>query len=327
MPGFSVWKAMTPEAAEAAANDSDYEFPDWLPEELLTSNVVRASQSFLTAWQHCPSSAVAEQKPTYGEAAAIGIVAHSIADGRVTHQGVFDEVDRQYAQEKLDELAAQGWVPKDPEAFMELAYAKAAALTQVYLDKYHRYTLDGEVETEVSGRLIWDVRDRKGDVDYIVITGTADMLATRWGRRVGVDLKSGARMPEPWMVRRYGVQWRIYAVMFELDEMYFEYPLALNPLNGGRGDWVANKHEGVVHCQTTPEGRKRFEEQLIAEAHPIAEALLRSTDPEDHVIRPTDWHCSRYCQRFRNHECIGAHVELDWVATEHEKLAKVDGYL
>lgn len=298
--------------------------PEWLPVELAEYNVVRLSQSFVESWRKCPSSAVAEKRATYGEAAAKGIVAHSVVDGRIAHQGVFPEVDQQFYDEKFNELIDGGFTPPDLTEFETTARAYADVLTEVYMTKYHHYTATGTVATEAKGTIVWDVRDDPStDVDFIVMTGSADLVITNGLTVIAVDWKTGAKMPEPWMVQRYSVQWRAYAVMFGLDEMHFEYPLAMNPLNGNKGDWVANRYNGVASCYANAAERAAFNRQLQAELTPIASALLRSQAPEDHVIRPADWHCSAlWCQRFAAHECVGQDSDVKWIGESHEKAAK-----
>lgn len=317
MPGgFDVWEQ----------SDETVPVPDWLPEELRGYNVVRLSQSFIESWRKCPRSAVADRhRPTFGEAAAKGILAHALVDGRVAHQGITDEVDKVFLAEKLDELTEGGWVRPDGHEFLEEVYAIAGVLTETYLAHYHDVYAppNGRIETEAKGMILYDLRDEVGhDVDFILMTGSADLLCFNGAgtQRLGVDWKSGSRMPEPWQVRRYGVQWRIYAVMFELDEMAFHYPLALNPLNGGKGDWVANRYDGIVRCYANAFEREAFRRQILDEARPIASALLRSTDHHDHDIRPTDWHCSaKWCQVFARHECIGQDTAVTWVNKSHEE--------
>ncbi len=315
MPGFDTWhKPLDGDVVGFADAWGEDVFPDWLPVELRPFNVVRLSQSFIEGWRKCPSSAVAEKRPTYGEAAAAGIVARSITDGRITHQAKTPEIDDEWEKQKLDELAAHGWTPPEGPDFHEKCVAYADVFTNIYIDKYHQYMPN--IETEASGLIIWDIRsDPTTDVDFVLISGTADLLITDGVRKIGVDWKSGAKMPEPWMVQRYGVQWRVYAVMFELDEMIFHYPMAFEPLNGNKGDWVATRYRGVVRVYANRLEREAYKRQLLHEVTPIASALLRSQEPEDHVIRPDNWHCSaKWCQRFAAGECIGQDVNLVWVA-------------
>lgn len=131
---------------------------------------------------------------------------------------------------------------------------------------------------------------------------------------------TGSSMTEPWVTQRYGVQNRAYSAMFELDEFYVEYVYALF-----KGHWVAKRFGGTTVCVSTPEARAVYLQHLQMEMLPIAEALLRSTDPEDHAIHPTDWHCGKWCNVFLNKHCIGANTEIPWVAAEHEKVAKGEG--
>jgi len=355
MPGFDVWEAQPAQAALLAEindrqQEAGYEYekilaetvagqrfglpmPDWLTPELVGFNVVRLSQSFVESWRKCPSSAVAEKRATYGEAAAKGIVAHSIVDGRIAHQGIFPEVDQQFYDLKFNELAAgvdsEPFIPPDVVEFERIARAYADVLTEVYMEKYHPYVLSGAatLETEAKGQLLWDLReDPSTDVDFILMTGSADLVITNGIHRIGVDWKTGAKMPEPWMIQRYSVQWRAYAVMFNLSEMHFEYPLAMNPLNGNKGDWVANRYKGVASVYADQHERAAYNRQLRAELTPIASALLRSQAPEDHVIRPTDWHCSaKWCQRFAAGDCIGQDNDVAWIAKSHLEAATAVG--
>lgn len=321
MPGFDVWH-------QQADPDGFFEVwgedvcPEWLPRELAAYNVVRVSQSFVESWRKCPSSAVAEKRATYAEAAAAGIVAHSIMDVRLVHQAKDPELDQHGIDMKMAELAAAGWFPENPEEFDEKARIYADVLTNVYFEKYHRYAPN--ILTEAHGSIIWDVRDDpRNDVDFIVMTGSADMICVNGVQRIGVDWKTGAKMPEPWMIQRYGVQWRAYAVMFELDEMHFEYPLAYQPLNGGKGDWVANRYKGVATVRANHLERADYRQQLLDEILPIAGELLRSQAPEDHVIRPTDWHCSaKWCQRFAAGECMGRFANVMWISKSHLDAAR-----
>lgn len=315
MPGFDVHQPIG-----FSDNES---LPDWLPKNLATYRVVRLSQSFVTSFLMCPRSAVAEQRATYGEAAAAGILAHAVVDGRVTNQVVDPEVDERYRQERLEELARAGWSPADPDAFFADAAYKAELLTQVYLEKYHgQYA---EVLTEQSGQLLYDVRsDHRTQVDFILVTGTCDLLLlSHDGRRVGVDWKTGSKMPEPWEVQRYGIQRRVYAPMFELDELHFEYPYALRPENNRKPNWVAERYKGVIECYSNAVEREAFRQQIGEQFIPIAEALYQSTDYNDHHIHPGGWWCSgKWCQVFARHECIGAQTELAWVRKSHEDAAK-----
>ena len=302
MPGFDVY----------GPPDFGRE-PDWLPRELAGHSAVRLSQSFIEAWRKCPRSAVAERRPTYGLAAAEGIAAHSIVDRRIAAQAANDEIDAAAAAEKVAELVGHGWTP--PEGFIERATAKANVLTNLYLDLYHQY--QPNIETEVSGMMIFDVRDDpRTAAEFIIITGTADLVVTipDTDHRVGVDWKTGTTMPEPWEVQRYGVQQRVYSPMFDLDEMVFHYPLALNPLDGSKGHWVAQRYKGIVRCEADAPTRERYRQQIVEECVPISDRLLRSSDPFDHDIRPTGWHCSaKWCQVFARGECLGVHREVAWV--------------
>lgn len=315
MPGFDVHQPI-------GFSDED-SLPDWLPKNLATYRVVRLSQSFVTSFLMCPRSAVAEQRATYGEAAAAGIIAHAITDGRISSQGVSAEIDAQFRQEKLDELTKAGWEPADPGSFFEDAHYKADLLTEVYLEKYHgQYA---EVLTEQSGSLLYDVRsDPRTKVDFILVTGTTDLLLlSHDGRRVGVDWKTGSKMPEPWEVQRYGIQRRVYAPMFELDELHFEYPYALKPPNNRKPNWVADRYNGVISCYSNADEREAFRWQIREQFVPIAEALYQSTDYNDHEIRPASWACSaKWCQVFARNECIGAQTQLAWVRKSHEDAAK-----
>lgn len=321
MPGYDVWRGRIRQHAGSKYAEGDpmidAEPPDWLPEELRPFNVVRLSQSFIEGWRKCPRSAVAEKRPTYGEAAAAGIVAHSIVDGRVARQVVDPVVDEEFRQAKMTELASQGWAPDDAPGFLAKAHAYAEVFTAIYLEKYHQFMPN--LQTEASGTILFDMRDNpRTSVDFILITGTADLVYTMTGGwTVGVDWKSGSKMPEPWTVQRYGVQWRIYSVMFGLDEMIFEYPMALNPLNGNKGDWVANRYNGIVHVRANFAEREAYRRQLEDECGPIASRLLASVDYRDHDPRPTDWHCGKWCNVFLNHECVGADTNVAWVAKMH----------
>ena len=311
MPGFDVHQPI-------GFNDEE-SLPDWLPKNLATYRVVRLSQSFVTSFLMCPRSAVAERRATYGEAAAAGIIAHAIADGRISSQAVDPDIDARFRQEKLDELGAAGWFPADPDAFHRDAAYKADLLTEVYLEKYHgQYA---EVLTEQSGQLLYDVRsDSNTRVDFILVTGTTDLLlVSHDGRRIGVDWKTGSKMPEPWEVQRYGIQRRVYAPMFELDELHFEYPYALKPENNRKPNWVADRYKGVISCYSNADEREAFRQQIEEQFTPIAEALYQSTDYNDHHIGPSNWHCGVWCNVFLNHQCIGAQTELEWVRKQHEK--------
>jgi hypothetical protein len=317
MPGFDVWTremADTWGSADGQIAEDDKNLPDWLPAELREFNVVRFSQSFLTAWRLCPRSAVAETRPTYGEAAAAGIVAHSIIDKRIEAGGAYPENDNAAIMDKVRELEVAGWEAPDMEAFVATAQGHAEVLTNLYIDKYHCY--QPNVWTEESAVYIWDTRDtgtgHPHDPDFIIMTGSADLIFEHGGRRVGVDWKTGARMQEPWMVQRYGVQWRGYAVLFGLDEMHFEYPIALI-----KGDYVAKKYQGTVVVKADAAEREAYAAQLLDETLPVARALLRSTSYEDHAPMPTNWHCGKWCNVFMNHECMGQYTEVQWVAKAH----------
>lgn len=242
-------------------------------------------------------------------------MAHAIVEGRVRDQEVNQETDSASLAKALEELAEQGWRPHDMTSFLVDAQEKAELATKMYLEKYLGKLTD--VQTEVSGRLIFDVRDRPGDVDFIVVTGTADVIGTMNGKRVGVDYKTGSSMTEPWETQRYGVQWRAYAAMFELDEFYVEYVYALF-----KGHWVAKRYGGTTVCVATPEAREAFRWQLQEEFLPIATELLRSTDYSDHAIKPDSWACSaKWCQVFARHECIGTHSEVAWISKSHNDAA------
>lgn len=281
--------------------------------------MVRLSQSFVESWRKCPSSAVAEQRPTYGVAAAAGIVAHAIVEGRVRDQEVDQETDSASIAKALEELAAQGWRPHDMTSFLVDAQEKAELATKMYLEKYLGKLTD--VQTELSGQLIFDVRERPGEVDFIVVTGTADVVGMMGDKRVGVDYKMGSSMIEPWITQRYGVQNRAYSAMFDLDEFYVEYVYALF-----KGHWVAKRFNGVTVCVSTPAEREVYRQHLEMEMVPIAEALLRSTDPADHAISPTNWHCSSaWCQRFAQGECLGAGTEIRWISKSHTDAAANPG--
>jgi hypothetical protein len=104
------------------------------------------------------------------------------------------------------------------------------------------------------------------------------------------------------MIQRYGVQWRAYAVIFQLDEMHVRYPIALQ-----KGNWIAERYKGIARVYASPEERAAYERQLIHECIPVAEAVLRTTDYSRHEIRPTNWHCSaKWCQVFAREECMGS---------------------
>lgn len=622
MPGFDVYKG-------------DGETPSWLPEDLVGANVVRTSQSFLEGWRKCPSMAVAEAQPTFGDRAAKGIIAHALVSNRIDLQGTFEELDKTAIGAACEELTAAGFIPDDIDELFSTARLYGDILTDLYLAKYHRYSPN--LKAEQSGMLRWDTSHMPGDVDAIVMTGTADLIVTPGSHRFGVDWKgldvttpiattdgwkkmgelavgdsvfdmngrptkivgksdeknlrcfeirfhngetivcdeehlwtlddgqvipvtelerghripvaapsgdrgmadhgidpwvlgfwlgdgarrsnqvtkhaqsrcwaeiercgyelgviqknsveskavtrtvlglmpqlrahdqiwnkhiphdalswpiedrialvqgfcdsdgswnglrrqatwnqtnkpladgfysllcslgekpyrktvqskgfglevdnhvvswtprhfnpfrcekgddvvvrttkynalhkvvsvievdsrptvcikvasptstflcgeamipthnTGSQMPQPWQVQRYGIQWRAYAAMFELDEMFFEYPIAHNPPDGTKPNWVAARYDGVVHCKTNAAEREAFKAQLLAETMPVANLLLASTDPADHAATPTDWWCGSWCQRFVRFECVGGHTEIEWVATAHEKAGR-----
>lgn len=314
MPGFDVWSKDEQRVLGGTSDDLS-----WPPEEMKPFNVVRMSQSFVEGWRKCPRSAVAEQRPTYGEAAALGIIAHSIVDGRIINQAVEPAIDATYRQMKLDELTKHGWVPPGGD-FLERAGRVADVLTQVYLTKYHQF--HPNVQTEVKGQIIFDVRsDPRTPVDFIIFTGSADLVCLRDGSwRCGVDWKTGYQMPEPWTIQRYGVQWRAYAVMFSLDEMHFEYPLALAPLDGTKPHWVADRYKGVATVRANFAEREAYRRQLEDECTPIASRLFASTMWQDHDPRPTDWHCSaKWCQVFAARECVGQDANVMWVDKSHRE--------
>ena len=622
MPGFDVYKG-------------DGETPSWLPEDLVGANVVRTSQSFLEGWRKCPSMAVAEAQPTFGDRAAKGIIAHALVSNRIDLQGTFEELDKTAIGAACEELTAAGFIPDDIDELFSTARLYGDILTDLYLAKYHRYSPN--LKAEQSGMLRWDTSHMPGDVDAIVMTGTADLIVTPGSHRFGVDWKglaldtpiptpegfvpmgclkvgdmvfdmhgtptrvigvseiknldcyevrfrngetitcdaehlwtlsdgsvvgvrdlargdlipvaapleerytvpppmdpwvlgfwlgdgnrsrgevtkaedsrcwqeferlgyelgkiqrdprsqrsvtraikglavplrgcgqlknkhiptdilrwsvedrqrfvqgfcdsdgswnpqrgqavwsqvdteiadgffavlcslgekpyrwshdasgfgltvreyrvvwtprvfnpfacekgdpltlkatkqnvvhevasvtsvpsvptvcikvdsptstflcgeamipthnTGSQMPQPWQVQRYGIQWRAYAAMFELDEMFFEYPIAHNPPDGTKPNWVAARYNGVVHCKTNAAEREAFKAQLLTETMPVANLLLASTDPADHAATPTDWWCGSWCQRFVRFECVGGHTEIEWVATAHEKAGR-----
>jgi len=312
MPGFDTWQ-----------KEQSDDVPDWLPVDLLNFNVVRLSQSFVNGWRKCPSSAVADkERPTYGVAAAKGIVAHAIVDARIAAQNKNDAIDNQAARAKLKELAEGGWEPPADPSFERDYRDFAEEFTKIYLAEYHRYA--PFVRTEVHDQVIWDVRDEPGDVDFIIFTGSADLLLDEVSeegeliRRICVDWKSGQQMEEPWMIQRYGVQWRAYAVIFQLDEMHVRYPIALQ-----KGNWIAERYKGIARVYASPEERAAYERQLIHECIPVAEAVLRTTDYSRHEIRPTNWHCgAAWCQVFARDECMGQDHSVAWISKSHEKAAK-----
>lgn len=322
MPGFDTWHAPLDGDVEGFAKAfGEDTYPGWLPEDLRGYNVVRLSQSFVESYRKCPSSAVAEKRATYGVAAAAGIVAHAVVEGRIREQMIDHEIDSTSLHRQLEELAAEGWRPHDMAEFLADAQAKAELATRVYLDKYLDRLVD--VETELSGSLLFDLRDDpRTPVDFILVTGTADVVGTdrTTGKRVGVDWKTGSSMTEPWITQRYGVQWRAYAAMFGLDEFYVEYVYALH-----KGHWVAKRYNGVTVCVSSSAEREAFERQLLLEFTPIATALFWSVNPADHPIHPTDWHCGKWCNVFLNGQCLGADTEVTWIAKEHEKAANGDG--
>lgn len=195
MPGFDVWHRPLDNDADGFAEAwGDDVFPDWLPEDLRGFSVVRLSQSFVNGWRKCPSSAVADkERPTYGVAAAKGIVAHAIVDARIAAQNKNDAIDNQAARAKLKELAEGGWEPPADPSFERDYRDFAEEFTKIYLAEYHRYA--PFVRTEVHDQVIWDVRDEPGDVDFIIFTGSADLLLDEVSeegeltRRICVDWK------------------------------------------------------------------------------------------------------------------------------------------
>lgn len=284
---------------------------------------VRLSQSFIGSWRNCNRSAVADAlSPSFGQAAAEGILAHAIMAGRIERGGVYTELDREDFHEAWEELATAGFAAEP--GLLDAVLIKADSLTEVYADKCLDL-LDQQVE--FGGSVTWgfdrfpDQFKRRAErlgLEEIEFSGTVDLLGrTPTGQQVAYDWKTGARMPDPWVVQRYSPQWRGYAILFSLDRMYFEYPIAFK-----EGKYPADRYKGVIACQATPEERAQFEIQMIHECVPIALALTASQDPELHAISPTGWHCSaKWCQEFANHKCIGA-TEVAWITRSHTENIK-----